>query len=127
MAKTKRKPVEVPFDKDGNMMSYGGYSVDHMRPNYTFKSAMFVDSFSRGRSAATITLRDPAGKTYEMFMRQFMVVIENCTIIEGDIPERKWTFVKQGSNYSIKLVLPEEERKLNADRPIRNRPPTTSG
>lgn len=104
-------PIQVPFDREGNQLNYGGYGsyldqnvtwVD----NFEFEAALTIKDLYKGRSALNFSLVDElTGKRYTMFMKDMMDLIAKCTIIKGTVAGT-WTFRKQGSNFGIKAVLP---------------------
>jgi hypothetical protein len=110
MTTTKVK-YQIPFDENGNMMSYD-YSYGHKQITwkdvYIFNAGMQYDGYGRGRSAATIYMKDvTTGKRYPMFLSTFdelmrtpgRFAINNATgnlIFTGN-----WTFCKKGQNYAM--------------------------
>ena len=100
------KTYKIPFDGNGNMVSYEGYGVKEMRDNYEFTGSLRLVAMHRGRSACDFEFQDTKGKAYSMFFGEFRKIIEkfNAGIIDdlGTI-YGTWTFRKQGANYSITL------------------------
>lgn len=104
MARLPKKILEVPFDKNGNQLDYGGYSVAEWKDNYEFTAKMRITDFIQGRSSAGWYLVDEKGHRYYMFMSELLKVI-NAKVIDHGTVVGTWTFRKQGANYSIKLVV----------------------
>jgi len=99
-----KKQLEIPFDRNGNPLSYDDrLKVHDYRANYEFVTTMRVVDMSRGRSAANFTLKDEKGIEYNMFMKDMLYLIQNCIIDKG-VVSGKWTFVKRGNNYGIMLI-----------------------
>lgn len=105
MPRLPKPPIEVPFDLNGNQLDYAwnGNPRVSWRTNYEFTTTMEIKDFLRGRSAAGWSLVDETGKTYYMFMSELLKVLQTKTIEKG-VVEGKWTFVKRGQNFSVKLV-----------------------
>jgi hypothetical protein len=80
------------------------------KENFEFEDTMWLSGMSRGRSAANFNLVSQTdGKNYNLFMTDIVDMIQNAAINKGKI-KGKWTFVKRGQNYGIKLV---EEIPIN--------------
>lgn len=105
-----KKQLKIPF-KDGRPCKWVKDVHDEKRDNYEFDECLEIYGFVRGRSSAVMILR-PAndhGKDfdyassayYQVFLTDSKEVIQNMMhgIIYG-----KWTFVKRGENFGIKLV-----------------------
>lgn len=73
------------------------------RDNYEFYATMEFISMERGRSAAFFHLQDEDGHRYTMFMTDILDVLKRCKIEDG-IAEGRWTFVKRGNNFGVRLV-----------------------
>lgn len=94
---------EIPFDANGNMLSYPDFRTAEKKSVYVFPENMTVDGFSRGRSSAQFTLIDSKGKKYCMFMSDMFDMISRTDILKGQVAG-EWTFVKKGTNYGLKFV-----------------------
>lgn len=83
------------------------YDIQYFwRDNTPFTDVLVVDSFSRGRSAANINAKSKTtGIVYTFFMSDFLEVVKDCTIVKGEIEERKWLFVKKGANFGLALCV----------------------
>lgn len=94
---------QIPFDDKGNMLTYDwGYNVIHHVDNHEFEDELEYVDYGRGRSSVTFKFkRLQTGTTVEFFVSTFSDIIPH--INEGKIHGR-FTFVKQGSNYSCKLL-----------------------
>jgi hypothetical protein len=101
---------DVPFDKSGNMMDYcdGHWSKpDDMRTVVPFKASMELDTWTKGRSAVRVWVRDVKTRVkYPMFMTDFWDVIKDYDIHGGVIGTVKWVVCKKGANYGIKEYKP---------------------
>ena len=74
------------------------------KENYEFEDILIITGMSRGRSAANFNLQSTVnGKNYNLFMTDIVDLIQKATINKGEI-KGKWTFVKRGNNYGIKLI-----------------------
>ena len=74
------------------------------KENYEFEDTLIITGMSRGRSAANFNLQSTINsKNYNLFMTDIVDLIQKATINKGTIKGR-WTFVKRGSNYGIKLL-----------------------
>jgi len=62
-------------------------------------------SMRSGRSAKYLIIEDEAGRSYPMFITDFLTAVQNFDIING-VMDAYWTGSKRGSNYGIKVVLP---------------------
>lgn len=101
MAK-KTGNYQIPFDKDGNLLSYP-YNPAEWRDNYVFEETLEYRTYYRGRSSATIEFNDSDGHRYEMFLSDFHNVMQ-AKGLDGKKVTGKWTFIKKGQNYGIKAV-----------------------
>ena len=94
---------KVPFDEDGNQMTYAASwqkctEVD----NYEFSATLRYAGFSRGRSALNITWEDTkTGKLYESGMAMLDEVLfhNQSSMVSG-----VFTFKKQGTSILLKLI-----------------------
>ncbi len=111
----------IPFNK-GSMMEYTGgkppalagvvvpppvnsWYPDEWRDNYTFEAALKMTGQSRGRSAARFSVKNlKNGEAYSMGMSSFYDAVVTFGVKPGGIIEGKWTFRKQGSNFSLMPV-----------------------
>ena len=110
-----KKPIEVPFDKDGNQVDYptwsynrtpeGGYlppTPGPTLPNFEFEDTLTFDSYGKGRSSVTFYLtRKSTGKGVTMFISDFTEIVGK--MVNGEITG-KFTFAKRGQNYGCRLV-----------------------
>ena len=121
------KKLYVPFDKDGNLLSYSWYGITEgekenerveryrgdgslmevFLPNFEFEDTLLFGYFSRGRSsikAHFVGLH--TGKRYEMFISDLEDVIKAHRLTGSEI-KGKFTFIKKGQNYGVKLLIGE--------------------
>lgn len=116
-------PKLIPFDKDGNLLSwtrekapaqagvmtYKGYYVGvsytiEWRDNFEFDAVLKLKSIYRGRSAVHFLFTDVFTKQeYNMFLSAFERVVNEKVIDQGVVSGR-WTFIQRGANYSIALA-----------------------
>jgi len=105
------KTYQIPFNKNDELLSYD-YSYGHMeinwKDNFIFEGRMKYDGFGRGRSAATIYMKDlETGKRYPMFLKTFDDLMKSTGRFAFDggtgslIFTGTWTFCKKGTNYAM--------------------------
>lgn len=75
-----------------------------MRDVYVFEDVLTYTGYGKGRSAVHFNFKDSAGRRYNMFISEFSDLIQRHTLKSGVTPKLRWTFVKKGLNYSIKLA-----------------------
>jgi hypothetical protein len=105
--------LQIPFDFNGHMVSYPTYKGT-LRDNYEFTAKLTLVDFERGRSAMSFIYSDPSGTTYSMFLCEFrkltelyhLGILENIASVYG-----RWTFRKQGANFTITLIDAKEAKK----------------
>jgi hypothetical protein len=74
------------------------------KENFEFEDTLILTGMSRGRSAANFNLQSITNsKDYNLFMTDIVDMIKKANILKGKI-KGKWTFVKRGQNYGIKLI-----------------------
>ena len=98
---------KIPFSKNGQLQyadSYVEKFTEGFRwvDNYTFEAVLTYVGYSRGRSAAGFKFKDNSYEYY-MFMTDMDDVLKNKTLYKGRV-SGKWTFIKRGMNYGIKLA-----------------------
>lgn len=107
---------KIPFDKQNqnSLMDYAGYNSEdnpyiEWKDNFIFYGTLRFVSTKRGRSAANfgvrIVIAQGEGKFLQgtiatMFMKQVLRTMQEYTIMDAQVSGR-WTFYKQGQNYSI--------------------------
>lgn len=106
----EKKKLKIPF-KDGKPCKWVKDVHDEERDNYEFDECLEIYGFVRGCSSAVMILRpaDDHGKDfnyvnsiyYQVFLTDSKEIIQH--MIHGVI-YGKWTFVKRGKNFGIKLV-----------------------
>lgn len=94
---------QIPFDKNGNQMSYGDeWFSPTWKDNYEFKDRLEYYGYGRGRSSITMDFKSTTdGKRYSMFISDFDDIV--CDL-ENGIIEGKFTFVKKGRNFGLKRI-----------------------
>lgn len=98
-----KKPLLIPFDEKGNLLSYGDtWRIKEQRENYTFNATLTLTSWSRGQSAANFILTDHEGHEYSCFMHSFFAIVKDARFVAGQITA-EFTFEKCGQNYGLKL------------------------
>ena len=74
------------------------------RPNKPFRAVMKLTNMSRGRSAANFKMEDEQGKTYTMFMKDLMDLLQRYSMSKGYTECLEWCFCKRGQNYGLTLA-----------------------
>lgn len=102
-----KKQLKIPF-KDGRPCKWVKDVHDEEHDNYEFDECLEIYGFVRGCSSTVMLLRpaDDHGKDfnsiyYQVFLTDSKEIIQH--MIHGII-YGKWTFVKRGENFGIKLV-----------------------
>lgn len=99
----------IPFDADGNQMTYcTGYDVAHYgatwQPNLEFVATLRYVTFERGRSAAHLYFEDvETDKQYVMFLIELDDILKH-NAMHGNCVTGRWTFTKRGQNYGVKWL-----------------------
>jgi hypothetical protein len=98
--------MKIPFDTDGNMQSYEYYGTE-LKDIEELTTELTLVNFERGRSAMNFIYKDVYNHTYSMFLGEFKKLTKMFN--EGKLSNLgkiygKWTFRKQGANYSITLI-----------------------
>lgn len=128
MAKVKKEkavklPLQVPFLENGSLVGYADPWKDSTNPqnagcdvgwrksqcftfrdNFEFDDELEYNGYGGGRSAMSMYLKSKTtGASYPMFWKHFEGLIrKGCAA--GPSFRGRWTFCKQGQNYSIKPV-----------------------
>lgn len=120
-----KKELFVPFKKNGDMLDYSYYGLSQEEeqkckeegrfekihgnyievfvPNFEFEDTLVFTHFSRGRSSVKAHFRSKYTEVrYEMFISDFEDVLKHNRIGNSHI-RGKFTFVKKGANYGVKL------------------------
>ena len=71
-------------------------------PNYEFDATLRYENYYRGGSSVSFMLIDDANNRYSVFLSDFTDMLPHMT---GGVIKGKFTFVKKGTNYGIKLVV----------------------
>jgi hypothetical protein len=98
---------KIPF-RQGSQLHWVGredtyWGADEWRDNYAFTATLTFDGLTSGRSAKYFTLKDEEGHEFTMFSTDLLDLIQRGSINHGVVSER-WTFIKRGQNYGIKMV-----------------------
>jgi hypothetical protein len=96
-------PIQIPFGKDGSLHNYRSYD-SVWRENYEWSTTLKLQSIERGRSAAHFIWTDADNRRYPMFMKDLTEMIFNYGVAVGGVIRGKFTFVKRGQNYGIKMI-----------------------
>lgn len=116
----------IPFTKGGSLVEWVGYTLNQeeqakchtngfyqsdngtwsdqyvWRLNKQFKTTLFYDGYSRGRSSIKFDFTDSDGKKFSMF------AIDLDAMIKQGVPIKEahgvFEFVKRGQNYGIRFV-----------------------
>jgi hypothetical protein len=98
-----KNPV-APFDGDGNLMHYPeAWGALQWLPAEPFSANLSLVDYARGRSAAYFLWKGDDGKTYPMFLKDFVDAVFLLELHHGATERRRWRFVKRGQNYGIAL------------------------
>jgi len=98
----KKGQYQIPFSENGSLQSYP-YNPNEWRDNYEFEETLTYKTYYRGRSSATIAFTDSKDRQYEMFMTDFDDLMTRKGLNGKEVTGR-WTFVKRGQNYGIRLA-----------------------
>lgn len=104
MSKWDRK---APFNEHGDLMHYPQQSWRdkapvEWRPVEEFEATLNYDTFTRGRSAAYLILRDREhNRLYPMFLAELDMALPH---FNGGVISGTWTITKRGENFGVKLV-----------------------
>jgi hypothetical protein len=103
---------QIPFSDRGQLQyanSYVEKFTDGFRwvDNHEFDATLTFEGYYRGRSAGGFRFKDNL-YTYYMFMTDIDDLLKTKVIDKG-VVSGKWTFVKRGMNYGIKLVAEKEQ------------------
>lgn len=95
---------EIPFDQRGNLVpapSSHTYKID-WRPNHEYDTILRIKPFFHGHS---IEVEEEGNRRkFRMFLIDLLDVIRIVGIEPGGVARGRWTFVKRGNNYGIKLT-----------------------
>lgn len=87
------------------------YKKSERKENFIFEASMKIDGFCRGRSSVKLRLEninetDPIEKYQRKFGWEVFLsdAIETISKSKNMIVTGKWTFVKKGQNWGIKLI-----------------------
>lgn len=98
-----KKPYQIPFDENGNQIDWEGWSSTEWRDNYQFEATLTYRSYGRGRSSVTFYWNDADGHSYTMFLSDLDDILSKGKL-DGNCVTGRWTFVKKGSSYGVKLI-----------------------
>lgn len=115
-----KKNYKIPF-KNGTMMEYTGAPegehCDTSYPNYSysyptdwrentiFETSVHIEGTYRGRSAARINIYSKdLNEHYSLGLDAFVEACKAFGVKNGNL-KGKWTFRKQGSNYTLYPVV----------------------
>lgn len=104
----------IPFDSEGNQQHYPEPSYERvpggdrtiridpeMRPNFEFDDTLTYEGFSRGRSAAYVLFKRSDGKQVTMFLKELDELMPR--MCGGQVTGR-FTFIKRGQNYGVRIL-----------------------
>lgn len=108
MIEDKLYEGDIPFDDDGNLLTYprfarGVKSGPNWIPNHIFFATMAVDGITRGQSAARFIWVDQEGQRYDMFMTDMVNLLKTNDVRHG-VRFGNWTFCKRGANYGLRAT-----------------------
>ena len=102
---------QAPFKKDGGLWNFPPIQKDNLvwEDIEEWDAELKMVGYNRGRSAAFFLWVDIEDNTsYPMFLTDMSEAIQKSVIAHGTIDGR-WTVVKRGQNYGIKLISQYEE------------------
>lgn len=103
---TRSKEYLIPFSREsGDLEHYAGHEGDkyyEWRKNYMFSDTLTLIQMHRGRSAKYVEWMDSEGRTYPMFVKDFLDLAMNHKIVKGKATGQ-WTFQKRGQNFGVRL------------------------
>ncbi len=104
-----KKVIQVVFQKGTKQMlpyihSWNDLTKYDVINNYEFTETLKFNCICLGRSAVNIHWVDANGIVYYMFMKDFVHLMGEIPLIDHGKVTAKFTFVKRGANYGIKLV-----------------------
>lgn len=105
--KINLKSLGRPFTATRSQYSNDGWHLrlsPEMRDVYVFEDVLSYVGYGKGRSAVHFTFEDSQKRRYNMFISEFSELVNTQYLECGITPKLRWTFVKKGSNYSIKLA-----------------------
>jgi hypothetical protein len=113
----KKGDYQIPFDKDGNQQDYperqwyckgdkSYYKYPEWRDNVEFEDTLTLETYGRGRSSVTFTMRRKNGKTVSVFVSDFCDMAKSRAFGEFDAGAitGRFTFCKKGANYGCRMV-----------------------
>jgi hypothetical protein len=100
-----KKPIQVPFDTNGNQLSYAGRyaptSAIKMVDNYEFDGVLTFESMRRGRSACTAYFITDKGMRVSVFLSDFVALMKH---VHGGRVTGRFTWHKKGANIGCYLI-----------------------
>jgi hypothetical protein len=101
------KQFKIPFDKDGNMVIWGGYGV-HEEDNHIFTDRLEYSNYC-GNHIGFKSLN--TGRLYWMFISHFHELLLEKKMIDN-IVEGEFYFIRKGTKPGLKLILPDKPKKI---------------
>lgn len=102
--------TKAPYDENGSLLHWVGYSHDIWHPNDPFHATLQVVSMRSGYSAKYLILQSPNNdsdrRTYPMFVADLVDVVAATPLIRNGIIQARWIVRKRGQNYGI-AIAPE--------------------
>lgn len=95
----------VPFDGEGHMMGYNGYTTeDYVDIDSTFEATLKYIDYSRGRSSVKMEFIDTLSDIkYEMFISEFDRIMK-LNVFKGCEITGKFGFHKRGQNFGVRYI-----------------------
>jgi hypothetical protein len=104
---------EIPFDDEGNQLTYEWWYTKAKTPNFIFEDTLEYKSYSKGRSAVEFKFeRESSGKSVSFSISQAEALFP--LMVKGKVSGR-FSFVKRGQNYSCMYLGPIEAAKTFAE------------
>ena len=96
---------KIPFDKHGNQLHYPDFRLHHWEDNFEFPGPVRVTGYARGCSAAYFEGRVESGRSLIIFLTDFEEMLPH---LAGGSANGRFTFVKRGQNYGVKMISEPE-------------------
>ncbi len=104
LRRKKVHPAEVPVDINGNVVRSLHRAHKTVNGKDTFIAALALHNHVRVGAALRITLVDTeSGKTYPMFAADFLNMVKEVSMCEGEILG-EWGYCKKSNYFGIYLV-----------------------
>ena len=99
------KKVKIPFTDEGDLLGWANPRNSNViwKDNYIFEGEMELYDVICGNMAPRFLFKDNiTGKRYETFVK---CMLDMCKHMQNGIVKGKFTFIKHGEYYGLKLVV----------------------